>query len=229
MDTILNDKRSNFSVVVNEDIGFENLEYLKNVCKINKNIVLCSLNSTINNSNSYKYGLTDNINSINSCNDVVFIFSLNPKLESAVVNTRVRTKYRNTLLTLINLNLSYSYNIPTKFVNLNLLKSLQIFEGNYEQLSNLCIRSESPLILISDLFNKRGLNTNDFVHFMQLQFNTIKIIKINKSCNTESLYFLNIKNNVKNNNKCLRNIFCLNLEDNYTFRKQFLNAKNELI
>jgi len=228
-DSIINDKSSTFNIIVNEDIGFENLEYLKKVCQINKHIVLSSLNSAVNNINSYTYGLTDSINAINTCNDVVFIFSLNPKLEGAVINTRLRTKYRNSLLTLITLNLTYSYNIPTKFVNLNLLKSLQIFEGNYTELSKLCVRSESPLILISDMYNSRGLNTNEIVGFMKSHFDTVKIIKINKSCNTESLGFLNIKNNLKAKNSNLRNLFCLNLEDNYTFRKRFLNLKKKLI
>jgi len=229
MDNMLNNKDLDLHVVANEDIGFENLEYLKNVSRSSKNIHLSSFNSTINHANSYIYRLTDKISSINECKSVGFVFSVNPKLECGVVNTRLRTQYRNTLLDLVTFGLSYSYNIPTKFVNLSLLRGLTLFEGEYNDFSKKCIKSESPLVIISDLFNKRGLNNNVFIEFIKKSFNTAKILKINKSSNSEALDFLNIKNQVKSNNKKDNSIFCLSLDDNYSTRKSLLPFKNTLV
>lgn len=229
IDLILNDKNKNFNITINEDIGFENLEFLKKITRFNKNININSLKGNIKTNNFYSYGLTDKINSIDSCNSVAFIFSINPKLECSVINTRLRTKYRNSLLSLVGLNQSFSYNIPTKFINLNLSKSLKIFEGKYNYFSKICIDSESPLLLISDSFGKRGINTVEISRYLKLYFDTIKIIKINENSNTESLHFSNIKNVVKKNNTDLSTLMCINLDDTYSFRKNFLKLKNNII
>jgi len=229
IDLILDDKNKNFNITINEDIGFENLEFLKKITRFNKNIHINSLKGNVKTNNFYSYGLTDKINVIESCNSVAFIFSVNPKLECSVINTRLRTKYRNSLLSLVGLNQSFSYNIPTKFINLNLSKSLKIFEGKYNFFSRICINSESPLVLISDSFGKRGINTGEILSYLKLHFDTIKIIKINENSNTESLHFSNIRNIVKKYNTDLSNLMCINLDDTYDFRKKFLKLKNNII
>lgn len=228
-DLMLKNNNEKFNIAFNEDIGFENIEFLKKISRSNKNVNVNSLKSFVENKNFHSYGLTDKISSIDNCNSIGFIFSLNPKLECAVINTRLRTKYRNSLLSLVSLNQSFSYNIPTRFINLNLSKSMKIFEGKFNYLSKIFIDSESPLVFISDSFSKRGLNSIENINFLKKNFETIKIIKVSESSNTESLYFSNIKSIVKKNNKDLSNILCVNLDDTYDFRKKFLEFKNNII
>jgi len=229
MDVLFTQKNASFKIVINDDIGFENMQLLKKSVELYKNIIICSLQSTINNTNSYIYGLTDKINSINECNTLGFLFSVNPKLECSIINTRLRTKFRNTMLTLITLNLAFNYNIPGKFVNLNVEKSLKIFEGLYSNLSKKCVKSESPLMIISDLFKNKGLNISEMVWLLKSYFETIKIIKINLGSNSESLNVLNIKNNIKRNTNNEKNIFCLNLDDTFSLRKNFFSIKEKIV
>jgi NADH dehydrogenase/NADH:ubiquinone oxidoreductase subunit G len=106
---------------------------------------------------------------------------------------------------------------------------MKIFEGKFNYLSKIFIDSESPLVFISDSFSKRGLNSIENINFLKKNFETIKIIKVSESSNTESLYFSNIKSIIKKNNKDLSNILCVNLDDTYDFRKKFLKFKNNII
>jgi hypothetical protein len=216
-----------FNFLINDDIGYQNIELLKKTCNVNKNFHLGSLISKIKKPNLTFFSSFDKINSIDNCNSVCFIFSLNPKLECSVLNTRLRTKHRNSFLSIVNLNRYFSYNIPNIFINLNFSKSLMIFEGKYSFFSRLCISANSPLILIGDSFEKSGLSIDELLRYLKSSFNTIKIIKISESCNSESLIFCNIKNVTKK--FFFGNIFCINSNDTFGFRKIFLKIKEKII
>lgn len=221
-------KKKNFDILVNDDIGYKNLELLKKIKNSNKRINVHSLNSNVLNDNFYLAGLTDKINAIEKCNSSCFVFSLNPKIECSVINTRLRSKYRNSLLSVVVLNTFFSYNIPANFINLNLLKSLKIFEAKYFYFSNICSKSENFCLFISESFNKRISGLNDFLFYLKNTFDTIKIIKINAGCNTEALSFLNIKNSTNRIKSLVTNLMCFNLDDVYDFRKRFSDMKRNI-
>lgn len=225
---ILKNKSRKIDLLINDDLGLQTLEFIKQVNNSNKNISIQSLKSENTRSNLYLYGLTDKISDIEKCNSNCFLFSLNPKLECSVINTRLRSKYRNSLLSIIVLNQFFAYNIPSSFINLNLSKSLKVFEGNYAYFSKVCSSSESFLILLSDSFNKRMSNLDDFLSYLKMTFNTIKIVKINNASNSESLNFLNIRNS-SNSSKISEDIMCFNLDDTYDFRKKFFDVKKNII
>lgn len=214
-----------FDLIVNDNIGYHNLVILKKL----SNTGILNLLSLINNeeiNNFYLSGLTDKIESINCCDSFCFIFSVNPKLECSVINARLRSKYFNGLFSLIGLNQYFSYNIPTNFVNLNIINSLQIFEGKYLNLSTLYLNAENPLLLISDSCVKSGFNSTEFFKYLKSFFETVKIIKINSSSNKEALLFLNIKNNniIGNQNSVL----ALNNDDTFEFRKYFFSLRKKM-
>jgi NADH dehydrogenase/NADH:ubiquinone oxidoreductase subunit G len=224
----LEDISSTFNIVIDDDIGLSNLSFLKNICLLRKNLKLYSIRKKdLERNNFYISGLSDQLQSLDNCNSVAFIFSMNPKLECSVVNARLRTKYRNSLLSVFSAGQYYSSNIPTTFINLNISKALNVFEGKFMGFSKLLIDSESPLIMLNDSLGKRGLESASLIKYLKYYLNNVKILKINETSNIESLYFLNIKNlSLKNELKA--NYMCLNLDDTFSLRKAFRFSKENI-
>jgi NADH-quinone oxidoreductase chain G len=221
MDSVLEDTSYVFNIIVNDDIGLNSLNFLKKVSYSRNNIRLYSIKKKgFEKDNLYIYGLSDKFSAINTSNSIAFILSLNPKLECSIVNTRLRTHYRNSLLSIVSSGQYFSSNMPTIFINLNISKALNIFEGKFGGFSKLLIDSESPLAMLSDSLGMRGLESTDLVRILKFYLNNVKTIKINETSNIESLYFLNIKN-LNTNNKLVNNYLCLNIDDTFDFRKKF--------
>jgi NADH-quinone oxidoreductase chain G len=229
MDSIMGSDTGKLNVVANDDIGLENIELLKKVGYLNLKVETYSLNSKpLETGNLYISGLSDKIKSLDNCNSICFIFSLNPKLESSVLNTRLRTKYRNSLLSLVSMGQSFLYNIPTSFVNLNVFKSLKVFEGKYSIFSKLLIDSKYPLIVISDSISKRGLSSSQLIKYLKSHLTSITILSINETANVESLSLCNIKK-IKSKSGLYDKFICLNLDDTFQLRKIFSYIKSDII
>lgn len=216
------------NLIINEDIGFENIKLLNQIQRTQKEIKLSAVKNNKETTNLYLWGLNDRINTIDTSDSIGLIFSLNPKVECSVINARLRTRIQNSLLSIISLNQYFSSNVKVQFMNLNLVKSLRIFEGKYLNNSKNFIAAESPLILISDFFNKRNLTLLSLTCYLKRTFETVKIIKINESANTDSLQYFNIKNVFKRNINKIFNTVCINLDDKYDTRRKLFNNKNEL-
>jgi hypothetical protein len=229
MENLVNNKKASIMITINDDIGFKSIDTLKQISLINKNIKITSINNINTKNNFYYYNLTDNINTLNKCNSIGFLFASNPKVECPIINVRLRTKTRNSLLVLHSLCQNFDYNIRIKFINLNFSKSLTIFEGIYPKLSKNFLKAFSPLIFIGENFGKRGINITNFINSLKQKFKTIKIIKINETTNSESLYFFNIKNKKKKDYKNFNSLFCINLDDDYTLRKLFFKFEKKII
>lgn len=224
-----NDKiasESNF--IINEDIGFNNINLLNQIERSQKKIKLSALRNNKETTNLYLWGLNDKITTIDTCDSIGLIFSLNPKVECSVINARIRTRIQNSLLSMVSLNQYFTSNVKVQFMNLNLVKSLRIFEGKYLNNSKNFIAAESPLILISDFFNKRNLTLLSLTCYLKKTFETVKIVKINESVNTESLQYFNIKNVFKRNTNKISNTVCINLDDTYNTRKNLFDNRNDL-
>jgi NADH-quinone oxidoreductase subunit G len=229
MDSILISNIGKLNVVANDDIGLENIELLKKVGYLNPKVETYSLNSKpLETGNFYLSGLSDKIKSLDNCNSICFLFSLNPKLECSVLNTRLRTKYRNSLLSLVSMGQSFSYNIPTSFVNLNVFKSLKVFEGKYSIFSKLLIDSKSPLMVISDSISKRGLSSSQLIKYLKSHLTSVTILSINETANVESLSLCNIKK-IKSKSGLYEKFICLNLDDTFQLRKSFSDTKSDII
>jgi NADH-quinone oxidoreductase chain G len=229
MDSLINSNNSKFNIIVNDDIGLENIELLKKVGFLDNKFKTYSLNSkSLETGNFYLSGLSNKIKSLNSCNNICFLFSLNPKLECSVLNTRLRTKYRNSLLSVVSMGQFFSHNIPTSFINLNVSKSLKVFEGKYSIFSKLLIDFKSPLIIVSDSISKRGLSSSQLIKYIKSYLTSATILNINETANVESLSFCNI-NKINFKSKLESKFICLNLDDTFQLRKNLWGSKSNII
>ena len=222
------DVQNNVSFNINENIGLENINLLKKLGRLNKNINVNALNSNVQNNNLYNWGSTDKISSIDSCDSMGLIFSLNPKVECSIINVRLRVRSQNSLLSFYSMDLHYLSNIATKCINLNLNKSLRIFEGKYFDHAKNFINAESPLVLMSESVKKRGLHLSSITSYLKDYFDSVKVIKINETANTEALSLLNVKNIQKRKYDNSKNIICLNLDDRLDVRNSFFNTNKNV-
>lgn len=230
LNSILFSKTSKPILLVDENLGFDALRLFKKLKNATLNLNVYALNANVQPSNTHLYGLTDKINSISDCKSICFFFSLNPKKESSVINSRFRVVYQNSLLSFVGLNSFFSYNNPIHFFNLNLDKSFQIFEGRYLVLSKTFSISLLPFVVMSNYLTRRFSSyLPQFLIYLKTILNTVRTINVNATSNQESLSFFNFHNLVKR--KLLRSLdlVCFNLDDNFFTRKKIGNYKENVI
>jgi len=228
--SVLFSETSKSTILIDESLGFDDLLLFKKLKNVTANLNLYCLNADIKQSNIYLYGLTDKISSIAECKSICFFFSLNPKKESSVVNSRFRVIYQNSLLSFVGLNYYFSYNNPINFFNLNLMKSFKIFEGKYLLLSKTFVTSLIPFVITSSYLNRRfSSNLPEFIMYLKSYLNTIKTININATSNQESLSFFNFHNIIKKKLSKSLDLLCFNLEDNFSTIKRIENFKKNVI
>ena len=214
---------SHVHFVVHPDIGLETLYSLKRLALSSKKVNLSCLKSTFEIDNLYLWGILDTINAISVCNTIGLIYSLNPKIECALINTKLRIRLQNSLLTLFCLTGYYFSDIKVKFSNLNLSKSVGLFEGRIYDLSKSYLSANSPLFLTSNFFSKRGLSLTNLFSFLKFIFKSIKIIKTSDAINFEAVDFLNI--GVMNAKKIhhTKAQVLVNVEDTLSLRKRYVS------
>lgn len=210
--------------VINPDIGLETLYSLKRLSFFRKKVRISCIKSNIEVENLYLWGILDRVSDISGCNSIGLIYSLNPKIECALINTKLRIRLQNSLLTLFCLSGYYFSDLKVQFSNVNLLTSISLFEGRIYDLSKSYLNAISPLFLTSNFFSKRGISLLGLFSFLKSIFKSIKIVKTSDAINFESVDYLNIG---VLNNKNLKNIktqVLVNVEDTFSLRKRLVSA-----
>lgn len=210
--------------IVNPDIGLETLNSLKNLSLTRSKVKISCIKSNSEVENLYLWGFLDKVNDLSSCNSIGLIYSLNPKIECALINTKLRIRLQNSLLTLFCLSGYYFSDIKVKFSNLNLSKSISLFEGRIHDLSKSYLSANSPLFLTSNFFSKRGISLLGTFSFLKSIFKSIKIIKISDAINFETIDYLNIGIINNRNLKNIKTQVLVNVEDTISLRKRLINA-----
>jgi len=213
-------KNQNSSIVIDNELDLDTITLLKrlNHNSLNK-VKISSIKGNKSSSNLYISGIYDKISSLdeNICN--IFLFSSNPKIESTLLNSRIRFKYKNSLLSVYSLGRSFSNNIPTNFINLSIKNCIKIFEGKDKNLSKTIMSSESSILLIGESLSARLSKMDSLVKTIKSFFPNIKVIKIESACNSQSLALMNIK---PLNAKIIKNTnvnWSINLDDIINVRK----------
>jgi NADH-quinone oxidoreductase chain G len=229
INALINSKQK-INVLVNNELDLYTVEFLKKLQnRFVGRFIVNTVNVNTNRHNFFKTNSVDKIVDIEASNNTCFLLSSNPKLESAILNAKLRFKYKNNVYNVYSLGQSFSYNIPTNFVNLNLSKVLNIFEGKNYFLSKLLISSKNPLILIGEHLNKRVFGVDSLIQYIRSKIVSAKIVEIKTFCNSAVQNYLNIKSL---NSKVLQedNIFiAINLDDIFHLRKFFYNKNKKLI
>ncbi len=183
------------------------------------------LSRTASKGNLYIKNQNSIMNTVDNVEDLVVLLGSNLRLESAVLNARVRFRYKNTLFNIQSMGLNFNENIPTSFVNLSLTKIVNVLEGKSTVLSKLLFSSKKPLIVIGENIADRVSNINNFIRRISSILLGVKIIFLQNAANSEGLDFLNIDSSLnKSNNSCV----AVNLDDTYITRKVLGETKKSI-
>ena len=218
VDNIIKDQKS--SIIINNELDLETIISLKklNYNSLNK-VKINTIKKTKVNDNLYVSGQYNKISIFDENIQTVFLFSVNPKIESTILNSRIRFKYKNSLFSVYGIGRSFNYNIPSNFVNLNIKSCIKIFEGKNKILSKILVNSKSSVILIGESLKTRISNIDAWSKIIKNFFPSVKIVKIEKDCNNESLSLMNIKPLNTRSIKASKINWSINLDDTIDTRK----------
>lgn len=212
--------KDSLTILINDRLDLETISLVKklNFTYPNK-IKVKTVNKDKSENNFYTSGLTDNIIDIESETNVCFLLSSNPRLESTILNARLRFKYKNSKFQVFSLGQTFSANIPTNFVNLNITNIVKCLEGKFSLFSKMVLLSKSPLFFLGESLKTSFSNFDILPSFIKSKFRSAKVIKINSACNTESVSLSNIKRANRKDLGKSTNVMFINLDDLLGLRK----------
>jgi len=226
LDTLLK-KNSKVTFIVNSELDFESLQLLSLIeNKYYPNVSIRSIDEKV--SNSFVSWNSDKIKNIQKDSKVGILISSNIRMESAILNTKIRRKVISQIFDVISIGQHSDLSFPAKFVNLNLSKIFEIFEGK-SSISKYLLKHNSPIFFLGDSFNKR-LKGEFFINsFIKKIIPSSIILDIKKSSNSVGINYLGFKtiskNCVENSDICL----AINLDDTVMVRKLFKNCTSKLV
>jgi hypothetical protein len=211
------------NILISPETGFETILFLKMQSNAYRSkIKVSSTKKNEASPNVYAFPF-DNLNIFQDKMSNCFILSVNPYIELNILNFKLKLKYQKTLFSVFffctSSNSSANMN-KFAFLSLSINKMLTFFEAKTKNLSKFFLIYSSPLIILGSSFLARYCGYRGIISFLQLKIATLKLLKINRFCNEESLTVLNIKHNLKITRTSF--LFCVDLYDNLSLRKNIL-------
>jgi NADH-quinone oxidoreductase chain G len=217
---------------INDKCDFETMLILKKLTHAFPNTIKTHLvNTTSLSVNNFFVSSQKHImNDIDNLSSVAFLFGVNTRLESSILNSRLRTKVVHDPVDVQVIGTSFDLNMPSSFVSLNLSKGLSIFEGKVEKLSLSLFGAKNPYILIGEnVFDRTSGNIKSITEKLTATFSSLKILYLTNNRNSEGTSWLshNMLSSKVNKLKNSLSIF-INLEENI-FVKNILAESNKKI
>jgi NADH-quinone oxidoreductase chain G len=216
-------------IVINDELGLENASLLKTLSfKHNFSLKVLNNKESFDNFNFYLNKNLNKIVDIKKESKIGLIFSTNIKIESALLNIKLRLKNINEDFSLYSQNQNYQSNVPISFINLNFKKTISFLEGKHSFLSKIFISFKNPIVCLGSGLNLRGLNNFQFKnHLKNLNASSI-FLDIKLACNSKGLNFLKIDSLSKEDLIASECVFAINLDNNEQIAKILLNCKKEI-
>ena len=231
MDSLLLPKNSQkVTFLVNEELDLQSFTILKLIANNYPNSVkLKSVSSAGSKNKNYFINWTTNkITDIKKASKTCFLFSSNIRLESSILNTKIRSKVISENFDVISLGQKFSSNFPLKVVNLDLNSILNIFESK-SFLSKLLISNKAPLFFLGESLTKRLAGGFSVSAFLKKINPSAMIIDIKAAANTETSNFLGIEALDTNSILASDILIAVNLEDLINLRKSLNLFKKQIV
>jgi NADH-quinone oxidoreductase subunit G len=227
---LMSETKKNILILVNDELNISTYNFLQQISNIYSHIKIKNVTKTNNIQNFFTECLKDKINTIKKESTCCFIFSTNLKVESTILNTKIRTKYFNKEVIIFNLGYNYNNLKFIEFINFNITNIFLILEGKAIILSFTFLKTKNPLLFIGKSFNERILNSsleNIILSFKKIM-PTVNIIKIEKFCNSvgNELFFNKPLGQVAINKAEI--ILALNLDNTIVIKKILLSYTKQL-
>lgn len=191
------EKKALTTFFVDANTDLKTLNSIKNLLFVYGNSL--SINSLIHstNTNSFNFDLSflsSKIQDVNSNSRFGLLVCVNPLLESAILNFKIRRKILNEDFTISKLGLFNNYG-SSKFEFINLTKDilLKFLDSKNYQICKLFIGFKFPIVFFSENLILRGWNPSVLMFLLKKIIPTSILIFIRSGSNNKGLSFLNIK------------------------------------
>ena len=219
----------NVTVLVNDENDLECLLLLKQLSFKNPNLRIKTLNNnSSSSSNMHINHLNAKIKEVNTVSKLCLLISTNIKIESAILNSRIRLKYVHEDFKVYSLTKNYNSNFPITFINLNTNNVLLLLEGKHYFLSKVLLSFRSPFIILGESFLKTGLDFKTIFKFFKSIIPSAILFNIGTYANSESKNLLKINSITNSSYKNSEILVCLNLIDNIYLAKILKDFKKKI-
>jgi NADH-quinone oxidoreductase subunit G len=227
IEPLLHDNKK-VTLLVNDELDLISLNLAK-ALSFKYNVEVKSVAHNANNSNSFISGQWSKIHNLKKNSKFCFLISSNLRLESALINAKLRLKFVNEDLNVFGLNQAFDSNFNIQFVNLNIKKLILFMEGKSLLLSKVLLSHANPLIFLGNNLNKCGLNLTNILNTFKKIAPTSIVINNVQSCNSQGTQLLNIKNVTSTTYLTSDTIICLNLDNTYTIASSLNKMSTKII
>ena len=216
--------------LIDEELDLESLTLLQTLQNSFPNNINIKIHqkSLLTSSNNFLSWSQNKFSDLKNKSKYCFLFSSNVRLESAILNAKLRTKVISQTFDVFSLGQNFNSSFPLKFINISLNKILNVFEAK-NSLASLLIKNEYPVVIFGSTFQKRFSGNFNFFTLLKKIIPSAIIFDVTKSSNSTITPFFNFKSSTTNDFKTTDIIFALNLDDNISLRKNLLDFKKTLI
>lgn len=210
-------------VLVNSELDLKTMLTIKSLENAYPNSVRALVSDSFGNStNFFLHNFDNSIEIFNVSSDSCFFISVNPKIECAIINAKLRMKYKRDFFTNYAIGPFFnSGNMPVVFLNLGKSFVTKFLEGKITTISKIFLSSKNPIVLLGEnldpLFSAVLKNINQ----------TAKLLTV---CNTSNFFGAKYVNFKANNSKDLNknsNLLVVNHDDTLKTRR-YLNPEKSL-
>ena len=214
-------------ILVNNELDIESLNVINKYVKSSKKVVKirtvdhCSFENKMHDS-FFKNKMID----VEKTSRYCFLMSSNIRLESAILNVKLRAKYLARDISILNLGLNSKLNLPAEYINLNMSNIVDFFEGKNFKLAKLFLIAKNPLFFFGLSFKNR-FGKNVFTSHLKKFMPSSIIFILEESCNSSGLQLMNIKPLSNKDIDVSETLISINLKS-ILFARSFLNLNKTI-
>lgn len=224
----LNTNNNKITFLINDTLDLNLGIQLLQLNFLNPNIKICNVSSFHNKENNFKINFLNNNNNYslflqNNNFKICFLLSVDLKLESTLLNVKIRNRYQHNNLKIFSFGRKTNNSFNHFYVNLSLKLIFKLIEGKICH-SFFLLKNSFPLIIVGDSIKNR-CNFKNFKFQFLKYFPSGIFLNIGGLSNTKGLNYLNfpsLSSKIKNETEVF---IMLNLEDNIFIRK-FISELN---
>jgi NADH-quinone oxidoreductase chain G len=216
-------EKKKITFLINENLDFESTQLLKSFESTHIRVINTSSFSS-QYKNSYDQLYCGNTESIYKTIKTCFLLSTNLKIETTLLNTKLRLKYNKNAFNTISTGSFHKSNYPIKFINLSTQNTINLFEGKFEN-SIKFVENSNVLLVIGSAFKNKITKSLNLISLFKKICPTGLIIDNQMYPNSVGFNFLGINGLVNKTIMSTDFFFCINLEDTTKVRKLLFKKK----
>lgn len=187
-------KDENILILVSDELSLENLGLLKKISILYPNVRVRLITSgEYTDKQNVFINFSNDIKKLNESSDVIYLLSVNPRTEAALINTRLRFLSFNDYFNIYSLGLRFNSTIKTSFLNISIEDIIKLMEGKLKKLSYSFINAINPLVIFGDSLKNRGFSSDYLTFFLKTINPSVICLCIYSKSNSAGLKYLPFK------------------------------------